>query len=118
MWGSGRFDNEIPATGAAAAEGGHVAGKVEGTIQAIDPSGNLLTDITREMLSAAPRDETVVVRCDEHETNGLFDNAADQPPMTFVAAFGPSGNLELVIVGDSAAAMFGVRVGEKVTVQW
>jgi S-adenosyl-L-methionine hydrolase (adenosine-forming) len=102
----------------AAVEGSSVTGKVEGKIQAIDASGNLVTDITRAMLDAAPRNETVVIHCDGHETNGIFDDAATQPPMTFVATFGQSGNLELAIVGDSAAAMFGVQVGEKVSVRW
>lgn len=95
-----------------------MAGKVEGKIQAIDASGNLVTDITPAMLAAAPRDESVVIHCDEHETTGIYATAADQPPMTFIATFGESGNLELVIVGDSAAAMFGVRVGERVSVKW
>jgi S-adenosylmethionine hydrolase len=95
-----------------------VAGKVEGKIQAIDDAGNLVTDISLAMLEGAPRDESVAIRCDEHETNGIFENAAEQPPMTFIATLGASGNLELVIVGDSAAAMFGVRIGEKVTVRW
>jgi S-adenosylmethionine hydrolase len=105
-------------TDSAAVEDSSVAGKVEGKIQAIDAAGNLVTDITRAMLNAAPRDESVVIRCDEHETTGIFEDVAQQPPMTFVATFGQSGNLELTIVGDSAAAMFGVRVGEKVTVRW
>lgn len=95
-----------------------MAGKVEGAIESIDAHGNLITDITAEMLAGAPRDETVVIRCDEHETMGIFDDPASQPPMTFVAAFGKSGRLELAIVGDSAAMMFGVRPGEKVTVRW
>jgi S-adenosylmethionine hydrolase len=91
---------------------------VEGAIESIDAQGNLITDITAAMLEAAPRDETVVIRCDEHETMGIFDDPNGQPPMTFVATIGARGCLELAIVGDSAAMMFGVRVGEKVTVAW
>lgn len=95
-----------------------MAGKVAGAIQSIDSSGNLITDITSEMLAAAPRDESVVVRCDEHETMGLFDTVEGQPEMTLVAVFGEGGKLQITIVGDSAAMMLGVRVGEKVTVKW
>jgi S-adenosylmethionine hydrolase len=70
------------------------------------------------MLAAAPTDERVSIRCDEHETNGLFTSGADQPPLTLIAVIGQEGVLELSIVADSAAAMLGVRVGEKITVCW
>ena len=56
--------------------------------------------------------------CDEHETHGIFTDYSDQPPMTLIAAIGASGNLELTIVGDSAAIMLGVTVGTPVTVHW
>jgi S-adenosylmethionine hydrolase len=95
-----------------------VPGKIEGTVTAIGPGGNLVSDITREMLAAAPTDERVSIRCDEHETNGLFTSIADQPPMTLIAVTGQGGALELAIVGDSAAAMLGVRLGEKIAVCW
>ncbi len=95
-----------------------MAGKVVGAIQSIDSAGNLITDITAAMLTEAPRNESVVVRCDEHETMGLFDTVEGQPEMTLVAVFGEGGKLQIRIVGDSAAMMLGVRVGEKVTVKW
>ena len=35
-----------------------------------------------------------------------------------MAVLGSSGCLEITIVGESAKAMLGVRVGEKVVVKW
>lgn len=96
-----------------------MAGKIQGTIRSIDSFGNLVTDIAAEKLADVPTDpEKVRVRCDEHETQGLFKTYGDQPPMTLVAIIGSSGYLELAIVGDSAAMMLGVRAGTPVAVEW
>jgi hypothetical protein len=93
-------------------------GKIQGRVSSIDSFGNLITDITSEMLRDAPTGEDTRVACDEHETLGIFRTYADQPPMTLVALIGSSGNLELAIVGDSAAAMLGISSGTPVTVSW
>ena len=96
-----------------------MAGKIQGTIRSIDSFGNLVTDIAADKLADVPTDpEQVRVRCDEHETQGLFKTYGDQPPMTLVAIIGSSGYLELAIVGDSAAMMLGVRAGAPVAVEW
>ena len=58
------------------------------------------------------------MRCDEHETHGIFAADHSQPEFTLLAMIGDSGCLELCIVGDSAKIMLGVAVGEKVTVKW
>jgi S-adenosylmethionine hydrolase len=92
--------------------------RIDGTVRSIDSFGNLVTDITAEMLAAAPRGEETTIRCDEHETTGIYRTYSDQPEMTLIALVGSSGYLELAIVGDSAATMLGVRVGEKVDVRW
>jgi hypothetical protein len=94
------------------------AGKLRGVIESIDSFGNLITNIGADSLSAAPRDERVAVRCDEHETRGIFTTYSDQPEMTLIALVGSSGHLELAIVGDSAAAMLGVEIGTAVEVRW
>ena len=62
--------------------------------------------------------QPVTIRCDEHETVGLFTAGHSEPEMSFLALLGDSGFLELTIVGDSAKMMLGVRVGERVSVQW
>ena len=96
----------------------NVPGTVEGKVVSVTEQGNLVTDISPEQLNGAPRDEGVVVVCDEHETQGLFELGHDQPESTFIALIGESGCLELEIVGLSASIMLGIRVGEAVTVRW
>jgi len=95
-----------------------VPGKIEGSITSIDSFGNLISDITDEMLADTPIDEGVVITCDEHETQGIFKTYGDQPEMTLMALVGSSGNLELAIVGDSAKIMLGVTVGTPIVVKW
>lgn len=93
-------------------------GKIEGAVASISESGNLVTDITAAQLRDVPRNESVSVRCDDHETIGIYALDHKEPPMTLLALVGQSGNLELEIVGDSAKIMLGIRVGEKVVVKW
>ena len=95
-----------------------MAGKIEGAVVAISEAGNLVTDISADQLADVPRNESVTVSCDEHETIGIFAADHQEPPMTLLAVVGASGQLELEIVGDSAQLMLGVRVGEKVVVKW
>ena len=91
---------------------------IRGSVDSIDSFGNLITDITETMLDGAPRDESVRITCDEHETLGIFRTYSDQPPATLVALIGSGGRLELAIVGENAAAMLGIRTGTPVTVSW
>jgi S-adenosylmethionine hydrolase len=95
-----------------------VPGKIEGKIAAYGPSGNLVTDIPHERLKSVPPSDGVKVACDEHETIGIYPANHQEEPSTFMAILGDSGCLELTIVGDSAKAMLGVSLGEKVVVKW
>lgn len=95
-----------------------LANSISGEVASIDSFGNLVTNITRDMLADVPTDESVAVTCDEHETRGIFTTYADQPEMTLIALVGSTDLLELAIVGDSAAAMLGVKAGTPVTVSW
>jgi S-adenosylmethionine hydrolase len=95
-----------------------MANKIQGQVVTVDSFGNLITNITREMLADAPHDESVTVRCDEHETLGIFNAYGEQPPMTLVALIGSNDCLEIAIVDDSAKIMLGVGVGAPVEVCW
>jgi S-adenosylmethionine hydrolase len=95
-----------------------VANRIEGQVTAVDSFGNLITNISREMLAGVPTDDTVGVFCDEHETRGIFTVYADQPPMTLIALIGSNNCMELAIVDDNAAIMLGVGVGAPVEVRW
>ena len=84
-----------------------------------DSFGNLVTDIAAAQLADVPTDpERVRIRCDEHETQGLFKTYGEQPPMTLLALVGSSGYLELAIVDENASMMLGIRTGTPVTVDW
>ena len=93
-------------------------GKIEGIIETVDSFGNLITNIEEEQLGDVPRDESVCILCDEHETQGIFQTYGDQPAMTLIALIGSGGRLELAIVDDSAAIMLGIRVGTKIVLSW
>lgn len=95
-----------------------MANRIEGKVVAVDSFGNLITNISREKLSGVPTDESVTVRCDEHETQGIFATYGEQPPMTLVALVGSNDHLEIAIVEDSATIMLGVGVGAPVEVRW
>lgn len=94
-------------------------GKIQGTVRSVDSFGNLITDVPADKLADVPTDpERVRVRCDEHETQGLFKTYGEQPPMTLLALVGSSGFLELAIVEENASMMLGIRAGAPVTVEW
>jgi S-adenosylmethionine hydrolase len=95
-----------------------VPGKIEGTVVAYGPTGNLVTDIPHDRLKGVPAGNGVKVICDEHETVGIYPADHQEEPCTLMAIRGTSGFLELTIVGDSAQAMLGVSLKEKVTVKW
>jgi S-adenosylmethionine hydrolase len=95
-----------------------VPGKIEGKIASYGESGNLVTDIANDDLRDAPRDNSVTVTCDEHQTIGIFPADHQEEPFTLMAVLGSSGRLEITIVGESAKSMLGVRIGEKVVVKW
>jgi hypothetical protein len=95
-----------------------VLGKIEGTVVAYGPTGNLVTDIPHDRLKSVPSGGGVTITCDEHETNGIYPADHPEEPCTLLAILGPSGCLELTIVGDSAKAMLGVPLREKVLVKW
>jgi S-adenosylmethionine hydrolase len=93
-------------------------GRVAGKIVSVTDTGNLITDLTADQLAAAPRGEQTIIRCDEHETRGLFSSNHQEPDFTFLALLNTEGQLELTIVGDSARDMLGLRPGMAVVVEW
>jgi S-adenosylmethionine hydrolase len=99
-------------------EAQRVANHIDGKVIEVDGFGNLITNITRDMLKGVPTDESVSITCDEHQTLGIFNTYSEQPAMTLVAVVGSSGQLELAIVEDNASAMLGVKSGAAVRVSW
>ncbi len=95
-----------------------VSGTLSGKVVEVDASGNLITDIQVEDLSSAPRDASLRIIVDEHETFGLYPPDHEQPSMTLVAIANDSGPLKIALVDDSASAMLGVQVGARVEIHW
>ena len=94
-----------------------VPGKIEGTVVAYGPTGNLVTDIPNDRL-ASISSVGATVTCDEHETVGIYPADHPEEPCTLMAVLGAGGFLELTIVGESAKIMLGVSLREKVVVKW
>ena len=94
-------------------------GSIKGKVTEVDSSGSLITDIQSGLLSGAPRDASVRIMVDEHETFGIFGQDHGQPDMTLIAILiEPAGPLRIELVNDSASAMLGVRAGAPVEVSW
>jgi S-adenosylmethionine hydrolase len=93
-------------------------GKIRGQVIEIDSFGNLITNITGDMLIGRPTDSRVCVVCGIFETWGIWRTYGQQSEGMLVALIGSSGRMELAIVGDSAAQRLGVGQGTPVVVAW
>ena len=94
------------------------ASRIDGAVIEIDAFGNLITNITTDMLAGRLTDRRACVVCNIYETWGIYHAYAEQPSGTLVALIGSSGRLELALVGDNAARRLGIGVGSPVTVAW
>jgi S-adenosyl-L-methionine hydrolase (adenosine-forming) len=92
--------------------------RIDGAVIEIDSFGNLITNVTSEMLAGRPTDRRACVVCNIYETWGIYDAYAAQSGGTLVALVGSGGRLELALVGDNAARRLGIVVGSPVTVAW
>ena len=95
-----------------------MAGKLAGTVVSIDETGSAVTDITADQLADVPRDEQVQVQCEGHKTICIFPHDHGQDEMTYIACLADSGELKLMLVGDSVRDFLGIRPGSKVVVKW
>jgi len=91
--------------------------KIEGSVEKIGESGNLITDISIDQVADLAADDSVTVKFGGHETHGVHPTEHEQPMGTLVACCGKSGFLEIEIVGISIAEMLGIKVGEAIVVQ-
>lgn len=95
-----------------------MSAKLSGKVVEVDASGDLITDIPAAVLAGAPHDASLRIVVDEHETYGVYPPDHEQPAMTLVAILGEDAPLKITLVGDSASAMLGVRVGASVEIAW
>jgi S-adenosylmethionine hydrolase len=92
--------------------------RIDGMVVEIDSFGNLITNITVDMLAGRPTDRRACIVCNIFETWGIYQTYAQQPTGTLVALIGSSGRLELAIVRDNAAQHLGIGVGSPITLAW
>lgn len=95
-----------------------MAAKLTGKVVEIDEAGNLVTDVSAEVLAGAPHDSSLRIVVDEHETFGLFPLEHNQPAMTLVAIADKNGSVKIILVADNASAMLGIRIGAPVEIHW
>lgn len=93
-------------------------GRIDGVILEVDSFGNLITNITADMLVGYPTDERVCIVCGIYETFGILSAYAQQHADMFVALVGSTGRLELAIVEGNASKRLGLQAGMPVTVAW
>jgi len=94
------------------------ADRIDGEVVSVDSFGNLVTNISTDMLSIAMGDrrELLQVHCYTHTIRGIHRVYADATPSKLVALFGSGGQLEIALVDGNAAKYLGVGVGEPVTI--
>ena len=91
---------------------------IRGQVIAIDSFGNLVTNITRDLLADQPRDSRVRISCGVHETIGIHRCYGEHAAELLVAVVGSAGRLELALVGGNAAEQLDIPIGAAVTVTW
>ncbi len=92
--------------------------RIDGAVLEIDSFGNVITNITADMLAGRPTDKRACIACNIYETWGIYHTYAEQPQGTLCALIGSNGRLELAIVGDNAAARLGLKPGMPVVIAW
>jgi S-adenosyl-L-methionine hydrolase (adenosine-forming) len=92
--------------------------KICGEVIAIDSFGNLITNISSDLLAGEPTDDRVCVDCGLHSTRGIHRTYGDRNAGSLAAIIGSCGRLELAVVRGSAAERLRIAVGTPVVVAW
>jgi S-adenosylmethionine hydrolase len=92
--------------------------RIKGFVLEVDSFGNLVTNISAEMLAGRPVDERVCIVCGIYETYGIYHAYGEQLPGMLVALINSNGWLELALVNENAAERLGIQIGMPVTLAW
>lgn len=90
--------------------------RVMGEIIAIDSFGNLISNISQDVLAKIGVDDFAMVHCGGRSISGLAATYGRCPPGSLIALIGSSGRLEIAVVNGSAAVALRAEVGDPVTV--
>lgn len=88
-------------------------GMIQGIIMRVDHFGNLETNIDHSLLKNLSR---IVVKCNDHEINGLVNTFGNAKDGTLVAMIDSSGQLSICVVNGSAQNYLHAGVGTSVEV--
>lgn len=95
-----------------------MSNQIEGLVASIGDNGDLITNISVEQVVNVPKDDSVRIKFDGHETMGIYPTDHEQPEATMVASLGSSGFLKIEIVGTNLSAMLGIKSGTPVVIDW
>jgi S-adenosylmethionine hydrolase len=90
--------------------------RVVGEIIAIDSFGNLISNISQDVLAAVGTADSATVHCGGRTLSGLAATYGQSPTGTLLALIGSSNRLEIALVNGSAAVELRAEVGDAVTV--
>ncbi len=93
------------------------SGRIEGEVLDVDSFGNVTTNIDADLLAKSLAGRPARVGLGEDEVEGIRSTYGDGPEGALIALVGSTGRLELAIVGGSAAATLGARIGDSVIVR-
>ena len=84
----------------------------------IDSFGNLITNITADMLAGRPTDDRACVVCGIYETWGIYRTYADQAAGMLIALVGSTGGWNWPSSAATPPRRLGIAVGTPVVVAW
>ena len=93
-----------------------VGNRIQGEIIAIDSFGNLISNISHDVLAAVGVTDSAMVHCGGRTISGLAATYGQCPSGTLVALIGSSSRLEIAVVNGSAAVELRAELGDVVTV--
>jgi S-adenosylmethionine hydrolase len=95
-----------------------VGHRMEGIVEWIDRFGNLITNISADMLGAAGQSAECKVTCGAAIVAGISMTYGDRPHGAAIALVGSSGKLEVAVVNGNAAQMLNIKARSPVVVEW
>lgn len=88
-----------------------------GEVIHIDHFGNISSNIRAEDLGEAMRQkENIMVHLNGMVIKGMVDTFGERPVGELITLLGSTGNLGISVVNGNAAAGFGVKIGDEITV--
>lgn len=95
-----------------------LSNRIDGFVASCDDAGNLVTDISNDLVAGLVGDENIAIKFGPHETFGIFATDHGQPDATLVASLGVNGTVQIEIVGVSLSEMLGIKAGIAVSIAW